>query len=239
MAAVLLSVSVIWQRRLEGRPATPETVEGVGLMASASPSYSPPAATAPSQATPVTYTVQSGDTLSVIAQTHDVSVEELTAANDLVDPNLLRIGQVLIIPQGEPEDLEAPLSTETPVGVSREVERQSPQLPMPTPSGPPLVEISEAVGVGNLDAEAVVLRNEGGIVNLEGWTLSSGTAEAFVLPALTLFTGGGVSVHSAQGDDTPRDLYWGRTEPAWQAGKLIALRDAEGNVVDTYVITER
>jgi LysM repeat protein len=186
----------------------------------------------------VTYTVQSGDTLSAIAQAHDVSIEALTAANDLADPDVLQIGQVLTIPQGEPEDVEAPASTETPTEVSGAAEGANPQLPMLTPSGPPLVEISETVRAGNLEAEVVVLRNEGGAVNLEGWTLSSGTAETFVLPALTLFTEGEITVHSAAGDDTPRDLYWGRAEPAWQTGELVALRDAEGNIVDTYVIPE-
>jgi LysM repeat protein len=232
MAAVLLSIALIWQRRPEGSPATPDAVEEASL------SPSPLLAATPTRTRPVTYTVRSGDTLSAIAQAHDVSIERLTSANDLADPDLLHIGQVLIIPQAQPGNLEASVSTETPVGVSSAGEREIPQLPTLTPSGSPLVEISEAVGVGNLAAEAVVLRNGGGAVSLEGWTLSSGTAEAFVLPALTLFTEGEVRVHSADGDDTPRDLYWGRTDPAWRKGHLIALRDAEGNVVDTYIVPE-
>jgi LysM repeat protein len=182
--------------------------------------------------------VQSGDTLSAIAQAHDVSTEQLSAANDLVDPNFLQIGQVLIIPQGEPEELAATGPTETPVEASGAEDPENPQLPRLTPSGPPLVEISEAAGVGSLEAEVVVLQNEGGAVDLEGWTLSSGTDEAFVLPALTLFTEGEVRVHSAEGNDTPRALFWGRTEPAWQSGEMVALRDAEGRIVDTYVIPE-
>jgi LysM repeat protein len=192
----------------------------------------------PTPTRPVTYAVQSGDTLSAIAQAHDVSIEALTAVNDLVDPNFLQIGQVLIIPLEEPEDLEAIVSTGTPGGDSSAEEREIPQLPTLTPSGPPLVEIDQVMGVGNLETEAIVLRNEGGAVSLDAWTLSSSSEETFALPALTLFTEGEVRVHSADGDDTPRDLYWARTEPVWHEGELVTLRDAEGNVVDTYIIPE-
>jgi LysM repeat protein len=230
MAAILLSIALIWPRGPKANPATPDIVEEANL----SPSPSPPVV--PTQTRPVTYTVQSGDTLSAIAQANDVSIEALTTANDLADPNFLQIGQVLIIPQEEPEDPEALASTGTPVGTSSAGGRENPQLPTLTPSGPPLVEIGEAVGVGTLEAEAIVLGNRGGAVSLEAWTLSSGTADTFVLPALTLFTDGEVRVHSAEGDDTPRHLYWGRTEPAWREGELATLRDAEGNVVDTYIV---
>jgi LysM repeat protein len=45
-----------------------------------------------------TYTVRSGDTLSVIARRHGVSMATLAQANNLTNPNALRIGQVLTIP---------------------------------------------------------------------------------------------------------------------------------------------
>ena len=114
--------------------------------------------------------------------------------------------------------------------------REIPQLPTLTPSGPPLVEVDSTEGVGSLDAEAVVLRNSGGATSLEGWALSTSTGETYVLPALTLFTDGEVRVHTGRGNDTPRDLYWGRDAPAWRAGGLVTLRDAGGNVVDTYIV---
>jgi murein DD-endopeptidase MepM/ murein hydrolase activator NlpD len=44
------------------------------------------------------YTVVSGDTLFEIAQRFGISVDELTAYNDITDPNLLAVGQVLLIP---------------------------------------------------------------------------------------------------------------------------------------------
>lgn len=50
---------------------------------------------------PVYYTVIEGDTLLAIAQEYDIPVELLLAANDIVDPTLLQIGQQLLIPPSE------------------------------------------------------------------------------------------------------------------------------------------
>jgi LysM repeat protein len=186
----------------------------------------------------MTYSVQAGDTLSAIAQEHDVSLEALTTANDLADPDVLHIGQVLIIPRDDGTLPPGSTSAVTPVPDASGDEEPPVRPPTLTPSGPPLVEIKEATGVGELETETIVLTNQGGQVNLEAWTLSNATGDQFVFPALTLFSDGAVRVHSAAGDDTPRDLYWGRTESAWQEGELITLRDADGNVVDTYIVPE-
>lgn len=45
-----------------------------------------------------TYVVQVGDTLSSIAASFDVSVDDLASANDLSDPDMIRLGQELTIP---------------------------------------------------------------------------------------------------------------------------------------------
>ncbi len=44
------------------------------------------------------YIVQAGDTLSAIAERFGTTVNELVAANNLTDPNLLQPGQTLLIP---------------------------------------------------------------------------------------------------------------------------------------------
>ncbi len=46
----------------------------------------------------VDYTVKPGDTLGAIARDNDVSVSDLAAANHISNPNLIRAGQVLVIP---------------------------------------------------------------------------------------------------------------------------------------------
>ncbi|MEW6404418.1 MAG: LysM domain-containing protein [Chloroflexota bacterium] len=71
--------------------------------------------TAPPSPTPVSYTVQSGDTLSHIAEKFHVSLDALRAANPEVSPSSLPVGTVLLIP-GESTGLSS-ASTPTPVPV--------------------------------------------------------------------------------------------------------------------------
>ena len=47
----------------------------------------------------VSYTVRSGDSLSVIAERYKTSISELVAINQLRDRNTIRIGQTLLLPQ--------------------------------------------------------------------------------------------------------------------------------------------
>lgn len=54
--------------------------------------------TRPTATTAALYTVQAGDTLSDLAQRFNTSVDELVAANSLLDPNVLQPGDTLIIP---------------------------------------------------------------------------------------------------------------------------------------------
>ncbi|MCC6957800.1 MAG: LysM peptidoglycan-binding domain-containing protein [Anaerolineales bacterium] len=51
-----------------------------------------------------TYTVQPGDSLGLIASTFGISLEQLIAANKLIDPNLLEVGQVLDVPAPTPKN---------------------------------------------------------------------------------------------------------------------------------------
>lgn len=77
--------------------------------ASSGPSSPPSPTPAPSGTPPVTpsptpapagqhYTVKSGDTLGQIATRFNTTVQAIAAANNIADPRLIRIGQVLIIP---------------------------------------------------------------------------------------------------------------------------------------------
>lgn len=44
------------------------------------------------------YTVKAKDTLSKIAAEHNTTVAELVSANGIKNPNLIRVGQELVIP---------------------------------------------------------------------------------------------------------------------------------------------
>ena len=57
------------------------------------------ALTIPTSTTPTTtYTVKSGDTLTAIALKYGTTVAAIVAANNIANPNLIQVGQVLVIP---------------------------------------------------------------------------------------------------------------------------------------------
>ncbi len=62
----------------------------------------------PTPSGPLTYVVEEGDSLASIADQFEVSIDQLIAANNLVDPNNIGVGSQLIIP-----DPNADLPTET------------------------------------------------------------------------------------------------------------------------------
>lgn len=74
--------------------------------ATAEPTATPTATASPAPTT-ASYVVQKGDTLLGIALAHDVSLEELLAANGLDEKAVLSIGQALALPGGSPA-AEAP-----------------------------------------------------------------------------------------------------------------------------------
>jgi LysM repeat protein len=81
------------------------------------PAPSTPAPTSPPTptTTPVIYTVQAGDTLIDIAKQYGISVEALQEANAILNPQLLQIGQELVIPRENHNPEETPISTPTPL----------------------------------------------------------------------------------------------------------------------------
>ena len=72
------------------------------------------------------YTVQYGDTLFSIARRYNTTVSAIVAANNIPNPNLIYVGQVLEIPSGQNPPPQ-PTSPPPPTG----------QPPQPTPQPPP------------------------------------------------------------------------------------------------------
>ena len=164
----------------------------------------------------VVYIVQEGDSLYKIAQEYGVSVEDIMRANAIINPDLLFVGQELIIPlQG---------------------------LPPPTPltkftySLEGIVEIREVIARGDYPNEALILLNTGQPVHLRGWTLSDQDGHVYTFPDLFLGSGGSVRIHTARGRDTVHDLYWGLDTAVWERGDVATLRDKAGKVVATYTV---
>lgn len=83
-----------------------------------------PAAQAPAATATVTYTVQAGDNLTVIARRHGITVAELRAANNMSNDNI-RVGQQLVIPSEQGATVAPvaaqPAAAPAPVTASRTV----------------------------------------------------------------------------------------------------------------------
>lgn len=224
----------IWERWV--RPAAPPP----GVAAAVTPPTPTGAAATPGPLpvtpfptppppTPFLHVVQSGETLGAIAQRYDVPLDDLLRANNLSDPNVLDVGQTLVIPIGgfNPTPTPAPtLPTVPPLSTA------TPDLNAP----PPRLAIREVRSPGALADETVVIANAGGPVDLTDWTLRDEAGRTYTFPALTLFEGGIVNVHTGQGQDTVIDLYWGQAAPVWASGQLVLLADPDGNLSARYTI---
>jgi hypothetical protein len=140
---------------------------------------------------------------------------------------------VLIIPVGGvPAD--APPATETP-------QPAEPPQPLDTQlptGGEPIVEIADAVGVGQLDEEAILIKNSGETpIALLGWQLTDEDGRAYTFGQVTLFgEGAAITLHSGQGIEGPADLYWGFEEAILRPGETVTLVDGEGTVRATFVV---
>ena len=113
-----------------------------------------------------------------------------------------------------------------------------------------LVQGAEAIGVAitsvnfvapspekeNLEGEWVEITNKDSAPqSLAGWTLEDEGNHTYTFPDFSLNAGASVKVHTGEGTDTARDLYWNRSTSVWNnAGDVATLRDASGNIVSSY-----
>jgi|GEM_PF-143729 len=210
---------------------------------------------------PTVYIVQPGDTLGSIASSFEVSLDDLMRANGISNPDYVQVGQQLIIPIGglspaTPTLTRVPVPTDTPLpfnpptplpsGTAPPVEPAAtlgPTLtPVPTLTSAPGSEIQlvlQVLNPGEPASEIVQIVNQGAFVRLTGWTLSDEEENTFTFPDFSLWGGGAINVHTAGGSNTTTDLYWGQPNAVWEAGSLVVLRNAEGEVVVTIAVPEQ
>ncbi len=235
-AVVVLGILTWW----DNRDAGDGEAESAAVLA---PTARPTEALSPTQPAPVeeaagpeeelpTYTVQSGDTLGRIAAQFEVNLQDLMAANNIDNPDLLQQGQVLIIPVGG-----LPTVTPAPTATTQQAPPQPLDSQLPT-DGEAIVEIAEVIGVGQVDEEAILIKNSGSMpIALLGWRLTDEDGRAYPFGQVTLFgEGAAITVHSGQGLDGSADLYWGFDEAILRPGETVTLVDDEGNVRDTFVV---
>jgi LysM repeat protein len=225
-ALIALGISVAVTLTL-GRSASAPPAPTPTATVSAIATPVPPAPT-PSQAT--TYTVKAGDSLSAIAFQYGVTVQDLMAANNLTDPDIVFVGQKLTIPvPGSVTAVPTPPPTIAPTGVSTPIPTHTP------PTGPDLRIESVQVSPDARDSFAVIT-NWGMWARLKGWTLDDGQGNVYTFPDLSLFQGGSVRVHTATGTNTEVDLYWGINKAIFVSGRALTMKDDSGGVRATYTV---
>lgn len=239
---ILVSISAtwaalwMWENWLSPRPttatatqtasATPTQFVPLNLPA---PNATPFPTIPPQPREPQIHTVQTGETMGFIAQLYGVSVEDILAANNLTDPNVLSVGQQLVIPLGGFEPTPIPV---TPLVTVPPIATATPPANAPAPN----LSLREVRGAGSLENEVVVIANAGGPVNLAGWTLRAENGMTYTFPAITLFEGGIINVRTQSGQDTVIDLYWNQSQAMWAPGQLVLLADPSGNSIARYTV---
>lgn len=99
------------------------------------------------------------------------------------------------------------------------------------------IEITNVIGVGDLDSEVVLLTYSGeGQLSLAGWQLYEAGEYHFTFPDVWLAHGGSIKIYSRSGNHTADELYWGLERAVWQNGEVVQLLDYEGNERAVYQI---
>ena len=240
LVSLAIAVAVAWV--FEARRPDPEELAAINtprpqpvLAAPADPAPQAPAANptpaesglveAPATPTPQpeavdeVYVVQPGDTLLAIATRYGITVDAILAANNLTNPDFVFSGQRLVIPVIG----SAPVATATTPGITL---------------GPAGIQLTGVLNPGDLANEQSLVVNESdAAVSLQGWQLQRVDGPAYTFRSDTpLFPGGSLRIHSAAGQDTTIDLYWGLGEAVWRSGVTAQLRNAQGEVVTSFSV---
>ncbi len=245
-ACTIVTILFLWERlrapislapipagsaEIQGDPVTPSTTAQGPVE---------PAATVALQR----YQVQAGDTLAAIAAVYGITVEEILAVNEIDNPNVLRVGQVLTIPLPDESQPVGPAGAGAggePTGIP---DTPTPPVLAELPTTTPLpegfeidIQIVTVVAPGDLESERVViLLNSDGELGLRDWRLEDEDGNLFLFPDLKLFKGGAVNVYTKAGGNSVVELFWGQASPVWEQGEVATLTDAQGEEWASYEI---
>lgn len=202
--------------------------------------------------------VEDGDSVFGIAELYGVDPFIMLNINGFTEETaFLNIGDELVVPvEGCPvEDLivtqlevtdeaeaTAELTAEATPEATEPAQTFTPS-PSPTITLAPTatdseIEIVEVIRAGDVTVEGVRIRNNGRLVDIDGWTLTDSEDNEYIFVDKLIFEGGEYIVNTRSGQDVPTELYWGLEEAVWEIGDVVILSDDEGEVQATFRIEE-
>lgn len=156
------------------------------------------------------------------------------SASPVVSSPTIEIDYNILMTPTPPIQVNNPINSSATSQVTADVTSQ-PTIP---PVRDLLVSISDVIGTGDINSEAVYIKsNADTAVQLENWTLEDADGNVYTFPNIQIIRKGIiVPLYSRSGHNTPFELYWGLTEAAWQSGETVVLKDPDGNIQATYRI---
>ncbi len=163
----------------------------------------------------------------------------ISAATTLAVLSLWGGGLRLNLPQSNPS-----ASSADPTSLAKtlsQAEANPPQVQPATTALPDssgrVIDITDVVGPGDINNEAVLLRRLGdGDLNLSGWQIDDKAGHKFIFPDFVLNKGGAVQVNTRVGTNTAISLFWNLQEAVWASGKTVTVQDAQGNLQASFSI---
>ncbi|NSW52541.1 MAG: lamin tail domain-containing protein [Anaerolineae bacterium] len=115
-------------------------------------------------------------------------------------------------------------------------ETAQPQVAAIPPLEQVVITIPIVYGAGYVNNEQLVLERVGeGNLELYGWWLEDEDGNRYDFPpGLMLKSGAELLLNTRAGDDTPLELFWGRSEAVWTSGETARLYDPLGNLRAEY-----
>jgi LysM repeat protein len=150
------------------------------------------------------YTVASGDTLSVVAERHQLRTAELLALNDLNADSVIRPGQKLIVRKGA--EVEARASSGEGTGPSASSASRSQEGSYTVQSGDTLSTIAEKVGM-----RTQALRD---LNSLKGDSIRPGQSLKILTPVRSTVSESSQSAQSSQSSQSARAAQSSQSSPS-------------------------
>ncbi len=153
----------------------------------------------------------------------------------------ISIGTPSPVPPSRPAVTARPIVSPTthPSSTQETGKIQSPEATItPNAANLQLVVINGVIGSGDVETESVRLLNTGTEILMAGWTLDDGEGIAYNFPDFILYSTGAIDVRTRSGNNTTIDLYWGLDQAVWTQGKVIYLRNSNGDLVSSFIVPE-